>query len=200
VTASSLEDSLHIGPIQERTLFMNRGKFDLVVVYDRSSRTLDAPPPPAPSGHLAFSPITSTSTSKKSALSVLVNTIYPNRGRETTNAFSKKLRNAPVLLVGGMEAWKRDVGDAGIAKSEGAGGASESRASARGAPSASTPVQPRPVLPSSPSLAFMSGVNGSSSPSSPVVGGYQYRAGFGIDGKVDRLPSRYGRTYARLIR
>lgn len=65
-------------------LFTNRDKFDLVVVYDSDSSTL---------GSLA----------SNSPLSVLVKAIYETE-------FRKILKQVPVLMLGGYEAYKREVG------------------------------------------------------------------------------------------
>jgi ubiquitin carboxyl-terminal hydrolase 8 len=64
-------------------LFCNRDKFDLVAIYDNASETPG--PPDAP-------------------LARLIHAIY-----ET--AFRKILKRVPVLLIGGIEAWRREFGD-----------------------------------------------------------------------------------------
>lgn len=193
----AVEDLLAVGPVQEHTLFMSRDQFDLVVVYDQSSQTLDASTTPAPSGSPTFFATAAASTRNKSPLSVLIDMIYPSVGRGANNPFRPKLKNAPVLLVGGIEAWKRHMGDMRIAKSE-TGGLSERGSSTRSTPFANTPVQLLLVSPAFPSLAFMSSGDDSSSPSSPAVDGYQYRVGSPINGKMDSPLSRYGGSYARL--
>ncbi|KAI0695051.1 cysteine proteinase [Cerioporus squamosus] len=86
VSADSIEDALSISPRNEATLFANRDKFDLVAIYDDSSESMKDPP-----------------------LSVLFGAIY-----ET--AFRKILRNMPLLLVGGLQAWKREYGEAEVIK------------------------------------------------------------------------------------
>jgi hypothetical protein len=80
VNAQSIEDSLSLAPTIEHTLFANRDKFDLVVMYDADSPTY------------------------KPALKALAAAIY-----ET--AFQKILKRMPVLLVGGLQAWKSELGD-----------------------------------------------------------------------------------------
>lgn len=82
ITGENIEDSLHVAPRHELTLFLNRDKFDLVVIADKASETYPANP----------------------ALQALVKAIY-----ET--AFKKCLRQAPMLLVGGLDAWKRELSD-----------------------------------------------------------------------------------------
>ena len=64
-------------------MFCNRDKFDLIAIYDDASETPG--PPDAP-------------------LSRLEHAIY-----ET--AFRKILKRVPVLLIGGLEAWKREFGE-----------------------------------------------------------------------------------------
>jgi ubiquitin carboxyl-terminal hydrolase 8 len=72
-----------IAPRQEASLFDNRDKFDLVAVYDGSSKSFgDANTP----------------------LSILVRVI-------SEQAFRKILKRMPMMLVGGIEAWKRDMGE-----------------------------------------------------------------------------------------
>ncbi|RDX51268.1 cysteine proteinase [Lentinus brumalis] len=86
VSADSIEDALSISPRNEATLFANRDKFDLVALYDNSSDSMKDPP-----------------------LSTLFSAIY-----ET--AFRKILRNMPLLLVGGLQAWKREYGESEVVK------------------------------------------------------------------------------------
>ena len=81
VSAESIEDSLSIAPKHESLLFSNRDKFDLVAVYDDSSESI------------ADSP----------ALTALVGAIYER-------SFKKMLRNIPLILVGGLRAWKAKFG------------------------------------------------------------------------------------------
>ncbi|KAH7890898.1 hypothetical protein F5I97DRAFT_1975992 [Phlebopus sp. FC_14] len=82
ISASALEDSLLVAPREEWVLFQNREKFDIVVIYDASSEAYDGVGP----------------------LSAFVRTVY-----ETV--FRKMLRNTPILLIGGIQAWKREFGD-----------------------------------------------------------------------------------------
>lgn len=83
VTGETIEDTLSVAPRDEWVLFCNRDKFDLIAIYDDASETPG--PPDAP-------------------LSRLICAIY-----ET--AFRKILKRVPVLLIGGLEAWKREFGD-----------------------------------------------------------------------------------------
>ena len=72
-----------IAPRQEASLFDNRDKFDLVAVYDDSSTSFgDANTP----------------------LSILVRVI-------NEQAFRKMLKRMPMMLVGGIEAWKKEMGE-----------------------------------------------------------------------------------------
>lgn len=83
VTAETIENAMVIAPRQETSLFDNRDKFDLVTVYDGSSKSFgDANTP----------------------LSTLVRVI-------SEQAFRKILKRMPMMLVGGIEAWKREVGE-----------------------------------------------------------------------------------------
>ncbi|KAH9983664.1 hypothetical protein BJV77DRAFT_1062378 [Russula vinacea] len=82
VTGETIEDSLTVAPRDEWVLFCNRDKFDLIAIYNDASETPG--PPDAP-------------------LSRLIRAIY-----ET--AFRKMLKRVPVLLIGGLEAWKREFG------------------------------------------------------------------------------------------
>jgi ubiquitin carboxyl-terminal hydrolase 8 len=68
-------------------LFCNRDKFDIIAIYDDASETPG--PPDAP-------------------IARLIRAIY-----ET--AFRKILKRVPVLLIGGLEAWKREFGDQELA-------------------------------------------------------------------------------------
>jgi ubiquitin carboxyl-terminal hydrolase 8 len=96
-----IEDSLSIAPQNERVPFMNRDKFDLVVMYDDGSD--------------AFGPA-------HSAFMALGRAIYEN-------AFRKMLKKMPVLLVGGLRAWKAELGADAVVRGSGGGDG----ASARGA-------------------------------------------------------------------
>ncbi|KZT25326.1 hypothetical protein NEOLEDRAFT_1156281 [Neolentinus lepideus HHB14362 ss-1] len=78
VTAESIEDALSIAPHNESMLFVNRDKFELVVFYDDTSETYG----------LLDSPFNK-----------LLRAIYER-------AFRKHLKKMPVLLIGGLRAWK----------------------------------------------------------------------------------------------
>ena len=82
ITGETIEDALHIAPRNELTLFLNRDKFDVVVITDKSSETY----------------------LENSTLQALFQAIY-------VTAFKKCLRQAPMLLIGGLDAWKRELGN-----------------------------------------------------------------------------------------
>ncbi|KAL4264076.1 Ubiquitin-specific protease doa4 [Pleurotus pulmonarius] len=83
VTGQSLEDALVVAPTNEGVVFSNREKFDLIVLYDQNSDT--------------FGP-------QNSPINVLVMAIYEG-------AIQKMLRRVPMLLLGGLDRWKREMGD-----------------------------------------------------------------------------------------
>ena len=82
VMAASLEDSLVVASREEWVLFHNRDKFDFVVLYDTSSETYDVTGP----------------------LSAFVRAVFDG-------AFRKFLRHTPMLLAGGLQAWKQMFSD-----------------------------------------------------------------------------------------
>ena len=81
MTAESLEDAM-IVYAHEFALFSNRDKFDLVAICDDTSTSFGSASSPA---------------------SILVRAIH-----ET--AFKKMLKRMPMLLVGGIQAYKKEVG------------------------------------------------------------------------------------------
>ncbi len=91
INATSLMEALIISPPAEVSFFANREKFDYVVLYDWNSTS--------------FGPL-------DSPLSVLVQTIYERE-------FTRMLKHAPIILVGGLEAWKREFGEAEVTKGDG---------------------------------------------------------------------------------
>ncbi|PBK99857.1 cysteine proteinase [Armillaria gallica] len=91
INATSLMEALIISPPSEVSLFANREKFDYVVLYDWNSTS--------------FGPL-------DSPLSVLVQTIYERE-------FTRMLKHAPIILVGGLEAWKKEFGEAEVTKGDG---------------------------------------------------------------------------------
>ncbi len=91
INATSLMEALIISPPAEVSFFANREKFDYVVLYDWNSTS--------------FGPL-------DSPLSVLVQTIYERE-------FTRMLKHVPIILVGGLEAWKREFGEAEVTKGDG---------------------------------------------------------------------------------
>jgi ubiquitin carboxyl-terminal hydrolase 8 len=81
VTAESLEDAM-IVYAHEFALFSNRDKFDLVAICDDTSTSFGSATSPA---------------------SILVRAI-------SEMAFKKMLKRMPMLLVGGIQAYKKEVG------------------------------------------------------------------------------------------
>ena len=80
--AAGLEDSLVVAPREEWVLFHNCDKFDLVVLYDTSSETYDVTGP----------------------LSTFVRAVFDGAPRTPPS-------HTPVLLVGGLQAWKQMFSD-----------------------------------------------------------------------------------------
>ncbi|KAK7685731.1 hypothetical protein QCA50_011076 [Cerrena zonata] len=81
ITADAIEDALVVGSRNESTLFSNRDKFDLIAMYDEDSTNPNSSP----------------------AITALQRAIY-----ETS--FRKILKNMPMLLIGGLKAWKEEFG------------------------------------------------------------------------------------------
>jgi len=93
VTAESLENAMVVGPRQEASLFAHRDKFDLVAIYDSSSSSFG-------------------SESEASPMSVLFRVIFEQ-------AFKKMLKRMPMLLVGGIQAWKKEFGSGELIRGPG---------------------------------------------------------------------------------
>ncbi|KAI6164667.1 hypothetical protein EDD17DRAFT_1561941 [Pisolithus thermaeus] len=87
VSVEAIENSLAVAPPEELVLFQNRDKFELVVLYDASSEAYDAGGP----------------------LSTFVRLVFEN-------ALRKVLRSPPMLLIGGLQAWKREYGDSEVTR------------------------------------------------------------------------------------
>src|SRR6266478_6101707 len=125
-----------IAPKQEQGLFMNRDKFDLVAVYDQNSATF---------GEL------------NSPLNILIRAIM-----ET--AFRRILKRAPMMLVGGLDEWKKKVGDFELTR----GDASISRSpNSAQLPTSTLDTISAPIIqPSTPTSLHGSLPNGSAMPAS----------------------------------
>jgi hypothetical protein len=85
--SSMIEGSLVISPPNEQVLFRNRWMFDLVIIYGNSTSL----------GH----PMTPMSSLSRSLFE---------------NAFHCPLKRPPMVLIGGLQAWKAVVGNQGIIK------------------------------------------------------------------------------------
>ncbi|KAK2464014.1 hypothetical protein APHAL10511_003958 [Amanita phalloides] len=90
VSEEMLENAMVIAPKQEQSLFANRDKFDLVAVYDKDSKTFGAFNAP---------------------INVLVRAIKER-------AFKKMLKRMPMMLVGGIDEWKKKFGESEIVRGE----------------------------------------------------------------------------------
>jgi hypothetical protein len=86
VTGEIIEDSLTVAPRDEWILFCNRDKFDLIVMYDDASETPG--PADAPLAKLIWA---------------ILAPIYETASRKIP-------KHMPVLLIGGLKAWKREFG------------------------------------------------------------------------------------------
>lgn len=79
MTGDTIEDSLVIAPEQESTVFKNRKIFHYLIMYDDASETLGT---------------------HSSPMSRLVSAIFEQE-------FKKTPKHPPVILVGGLRAWKQ---------------------------------------------------------------------------------------------
>ncbi|KAI8976140.1 hypothetical protein BDB01DRAFT_853428 [Pilobolus umbonatus] len=86
VMSSAIEQSLIMNPNHEQMLFEGRDRFDIIVYYDQNSTSLQRDGQPLYHLHQA---------------------IYEYE-------FKKILQRAPIMLVGGFEAWRNKIGDHGI--------------------------------------------------------------------------------------
>lgn len=111
-----------VAPKNEHVMFTNRDKFDLVVMYD----------------------LDSTSFGPDSPLEILTRAIHERE-------FKKILKHMPMMLLGGLNAWKREFGDEGTTQGDG------------GSNYASPVMSPTPKLPPLPPT------NGVMMPTSPRV-------------------------------
>ncbi|KAF8645081.1 hypothetical protein AX16_008139 [Volvariella volvacea WC 439] len=87
VDADEIENAMTVAPQQEFTMFNNRDKFELIVIYDECSKTVKDNP----------------------VVSSFLEKVY-----EAT--FRKPLKRSPVLIIGGIEAWKREFGTSGVTR------------------------------------------------------------------------------------
>ncbi|KAE8271216.1 hypothetical protein A4X09_0g1106 [Tilletia walkeri] len=105
MSSEDLEGKLLLSPTSEQQAFAHRHSYDLIVLYDRNSRTFGTPS----SGPSKFAsiptPVTMLSQQSKMAadkLAIVMRAIYENE-------FLKPLKHSPVLLVGGYEAWSKEI-------------------------------------------------------------------------------------------
>ena len=113
VSADTIDDALNVSAGVQLSCFRMREKFDLVVMYDNNSTSFD----------------------RGSPLYVLYEAIY------TTYTGPKTLKRPPMMLVGGIEAWRKDFGAAEL---DSGSSPSEALASTSLTPSASTPISKTP--------------------------------------------------------
>ncbi|KIY44947.1 cysteine proteinase, partial [Fistulina hepatica ATCC 64428] len=93
MTLDKLEDSMSAAPSVEQSLFKNRHKFNLVVMYNQSSTSF-------PPSRLAAG----SSDEPAHALARLTMFIYER-------AITKPLQKPPMMLVGGIDAWRKEFGN-----------------------------------------------------------------------------------------
>ncbi|KAF5361806.1 hypothetical protein D9756_002213 [Leucocoprinus leucothites] len=152
LTADKLEESMVIAPGAEANLFANRDKFDIVAVCDQDSKVFGESNTP---------------------LSTLLRLI-------SERAFKKILKRMPMLVVGGVEAWKKEFGEGEIIRgasadgfilsptstspptSNGISNAQQQEAMDRLSPSG-IPLSPKP-MPSPKNPFVMNGLAGAMSP------------------------------------
>ena len=124
-SASSIESSLVVSPDAESAWFSERASFDLIVIYDSRTRALPRRSGSSSSASCGFrnAPLSLASTHQQSregdaesaeakALVVLVSAIYEFNFSDE----GKRLKRSPMLLVGGWEAWVKEVGEKGITR------------------------------------------------------------------------------------
>lgn len=124
-SAGSIESSLIVSPDAESAWFAERASFDLIVIYDNRTKALPRRSGSSSSAAGGFrnAPLSLASTHQQSregdtesaeakALVVLVSAIYEFNFSDE----GKRLKRSPMLLVGGWEAWVKEVGEKGITR------------------------------------------------------------------------------------
>ncbi|ORX87736.1 cysteine proteinase [Basidiobolus meristosporus CBS 931.73] len=94
ITSSKIETALVLSSQSEQDLFQDRDKFDLVVIYDQSSRALDQ------------RALLHNGNVLENPLQKLVHALYDFD-------FTKRTKIRPILLVGGFDAWWDAFGPSG---------------------------------------------------------------------------------------
>ncbi|KAK9711033.1 ubiquitin-specific protease doa4 [Basidiobolus ranarum] len=94
VTSSKIEATLVLSSQHKQDLFCDRSKFDLVIIYDKGSKTLD---------QRVF---LRDGVVSESPLQKLVHALYDPEA-------IKRTKRKPVLLVGGFDAWWKAYGPSG---------------------------------------------------------------------------------------
>lgn len=106
ISSVKLEDGLSFAPRLEQARFAARHLYDLVVIYDRSSTEIPK--------HASYG----NSTPAQQTLYHLYKAIYESE-------FNKNLIRQLVILIGGWDAWKAKVGEAGISRAVGSGASAQ---------------------------------------------------------------------------
>lgn len=118
-TAASIENSLEISPENERKAFRERASFDLIVMYDKNTKSLpsrdsgafsSAGPRNSPVTFRSIADQVEDSAVNARTLATLSKAIYELNFSE----IDKRLKRSPLLLVGGFEAWSKEIGEKGI--------------------------------------------------------------------------------------
>lgn len=122
-TAGSIENSLIVGPDAEKEAFENRANYDLIVVYDKDTRALpsrrgggfrNTPLPSSMAGSSQLNGVDGSVTREAKTLAILLSAIYEFNFSDE----GKRLKRSPLLLVGGMDAWQKAIGEKGIERSQ----------------------------------------------------------------------------------
>lgn len=102
ISCEEIEDKILISPYDEQINWSRRGEVDLVVIYDEESRKFDQD--------------SSRTCNPKEALDIeRINILYSSL---TERNHSSPLKNKPVILIGGMESWSRNLGEPCITRSK----------------------------------------------------------------------------------
>lgn len=104
MTSSDIEDKLLLAPPVEQNAFASRHKYDAVVIYDRASRSLGQPHASTYNPSVSGWPTFEEAARAWDNVDIVVKAIYEQE-------FTKNLKTAPLLLIGGWESWRTKVGD-----------------------------------------------------------------------------------------